>query len=190
MSGETPITGLLARLRAGDRSVEGELLDRVYPELRRLAQYHLRGERRGITLQATALVNEAYLRIFRGEPVAWQDRAHFIALVTRKMRQILVDHARAAGAGKRGAGWIRLTLDEAAGAAREGGEDVLDIDRALSRLEELDPQAAALVELRFFGGLSERETAEALGIPRSSVRRTWEFARAWLFRELAGPPLN
>jgi RNA polymerase sigma factor (TIGR02999 family) len=188
MSGEKPITELLAQLRAGDSAAEAELLERVYPELRKLAQYHLRSERPGITLQATALVNEAYLRIFRGEPVAWRDRAHFIALVTRKMRQILVDHARAIGAEKRGAGWVRLTLDQAAGLARAHGEDLLDLDRALSVLEALDPHAAALVELRFFGGLSEREAAEALGVTRAAVRRTWEFARAWLFRELARSP--
>jgi RNA polymerase sigma factor (TIGR02999 family) len=179
-----PITALLARLRAGDRSVEGELIERVYPDLHRLAQYHLRHERPGATLQPTALINEAYIRIVGGKPVTWQDRAHFIALAARKMRQILVDHARARGAGKRGPGWTKITLDRAAELAHAHGEDLLDLDAALVRLESVDPHAAMVVELRFFGGLSERESAEALRVTRSDIRRTWEFARAWLFREL------
>jgi RNA polymerase sigma factor (TIGR02999 family) len=184
MADSQVITRLLGQIRHGDREGESRLLEIVYPELRKLAHYHLQRERPDHTLQATALVNEAYLRIFGAEPVSWQNRAHFFALAAQKMRQILVDHARAKATDKRGGGWIRLSLD-AAGELGEGrNEDLVALDEALSRLQELDFQAGQVVELRFFGGLTEKESAEALGISVASVKRAWEFARTWLFREL------
>lgn len=180
------ITSLLAKIRAGDRDGEERLLKLVYPELRKLAHYHLKRERPDHTLQATALVHEAYLRIFGAEPVAWRDRAHFFALAARKMRQILVDYARARSTGKRGGTWVRLSLDAVANLGDAGlNNDILAVDESLSRLEQLDPHAARVIELRFFAGMTEKETAEALRVPLSSVKRTWDFARAWLFRELS-----
>ena len=178
------ITSLLAQIRRGDREGEGRLLEILYPELRRLARYHLQRERPDHTLQATALVNEAYIRIFGAEPVGWQDRAHFFALVARKMRQVLVDHARAKASAKRGGGWIRLSLDAADELGEGRSEDLVALDEALSRLQELDSEAGQVIELRFFGGLTEKESAEVLGISVASVKRAWEFARTWLFREL------
>ena len=178
------ITGLLAQIRRGDRNGEARLLEIVYPELRKLARYHLRRERSEHTLQATALVNEAYIRIFGAEPVDWRDRAHFFALVARKMRQILTDYARAKASRKRGGGWIRLSLEAAAEFGEDRTEDLLALDDALSRLQALDSEAGQVVELRFFGGLTEKEAAAVLGISVTGARRAWEFARAWLFREL------
>lgn len=156
----------------------------VYDELRRLAAGYLRRERPGQTLQPTALVNEAYLRLVKDKNLAWQNRAHFMAIAAHSMRQILVDRARARGSLKRGGSRRRITLSEAAAAAEGLSVDVIAIDESLDRLAALDAQQARIVELRFFGGLTVEETAEALGISPATVKREWSVARAWLRREL------
>ncbi|MCL5744950.1 MAG: ECF-type sigma factor [Acidobacteria bacterium] len=180
----TAITALLQRIRKGDHAGEEDLLRVLYPELRRLARSYLRRERRDHTLQATALVNEAYIRVFGGDPVAWEDKAHLMAVLARRMRQILVDHARARASAKRGGDWTRVTLNTAIHMGRRRDEDLIAVDEALCRLHHLDTQAAQVVELRFFGGLSEDEIAAVLGVSASTAARAWKFARAWLFREL------
>ena len=173
-----------------DRQPVEELLPIVYGELRRLAAAYLRRERPGQTLQPTALVHEAYLRLLKDRPDRWQNRAHFCAIAAHAMRQILIERARARHALKRGGAQPRVTLDE--GVIGEGGRsiDLLALDEALERLGRLDPEQARLVELRFFGGLTVEETAEAMDISPATVKRHWTVARAWLARELegAGPP--
>jgi RNA polymerase sigma factor (TIGR02999 family) len=173
---------------ADERPVDA-LLPVVYEELRRLAAAYLRRERPGQTLQPTALVHEAYLRLMKDRPDRWQNRAHFCAIAAHSMRQILIERARARGAQKRGGAQPRVTLDEAIVAA-DGSDspsvDLVALDDALQRLEALDPQQARLVELRFFGGLTIEETAEAMKISPATVKRHWTVARAWLARELAG----
>ena len=161
-----------------------QLMDLVYPHLRRLAQRYMQQERVGHTLQATALVHETYLRIFGSKPVQWQNRAHFFAVAARQMRRILVDHARAAHAGKRGGCRVKLSLEDVPGLSQERDEDLLILEEALKRLESLDPRAARVVELRYFGGLTEKEAAEVLKISLATLKRDWEFARAWLFEQL------
>ncbi len=190
MTGTTPdnITCLLARASGGDRAALEELVPLVYADLRRIAGRQLRGERAGHTLQATALVHEAYLRIFEGAEIAFDSRAHFFGIAARAMRQILVDHARARGAGKRGGGLCRITLDEAVAAGQPADVDLLVLDEALERLAARDAGQARIVELRFFGGLTNEETAVALGVSSATVKRAWTVARAWLFRELAEGP--
>ena len=160
------------------------LLPVVYEELRRLAVAYLRRERPGQTLQPTALVHEAYLRLLKDRPDRWQNRAHFCAIAAHSMRQILIERARARGAQKRGGAQPRVTLDEAIVAGAERSIDLLALDEALDRLEQLDPDQARLVELRFFGGLTVEETAEAMDISPATVKRHWAVARAWLAREL------
>lgn len=173
-------------MTAGDRQSADELLPIVYQELRRLAGAYLRRERPGQTLQPTALVHEAYLRLLKDKPGRWQNRAHFCAIAAHAMRQILIERARARNAQKRWGGQARITLDEAV--AGEGGPpiDLLALDRALERLAALDADQARIVELRFFGGLTVEETAEALSISPATVKRHWAVARAWLARELEG----
>jgi RNA polymerase sigma factor (TIGR02999 family) len=167
---------------------EAELMERVQGELRRLAASYMRSERSGHTLQPTALVNEAYAKLFGGEQVDWQNRAHFFAVAARQMRRILVDHARDRSRDKRGGGAIAVPLeDHLAGIAPGAQEDLLSVDQAMTELEKLEPQASRVVELRFFGGLTDKEVAEVLGISFAMVRRDWEFARAWLFRRLSAP---
>ena len=185
MSSAKGISTLLAQWRAGQREVETELIRLVYPELRRLAQHYMNRERRDHTLQATALVNEAYIRMFGTRQPEWQDRAHFFALAARQMRHILVDHARAVDAQRRGGGQIRLSLTAVNGFAEPRDEDLVALHEALTRLQALDPRAGQIVELRFFGGLTEKEVAHVLGIPLTRVKRGWEFARAWLFDQLS-----
>jgi RNA polymerase sigma factor (TIGR02999 family) len=163
-----------------------ELLPIVYEELRRLAAAYLRRERPGQTLQPTALVHEAYLRLLKDRPDRWQNRAHFCAIAAHSMRQILIDRARARGALKRGGELPRVTLDEALVAGGERSIDLVALDEALERLAALDPEQARLVELRFFGGLTIEETAEAMAISPATVKRHWTVARAWLARELEG----
>jgi RNA polymerase sigma-70 factor, ECF subfamily len=164
------------------------LLPDAYQELRRLAAAYLRRERPGQTLQPTALVHEAYLRLARDKPGRWQNRAHFCAIAANAMRQILVERARARGAVKRGGGQPRVTLvddiDAAAGNDGPAPIDLLALDQALTRLAELDPRQARIVELRYFGGLSLEETAEALDVAPATVKRDWTVARAFLAREL------
>jgi RNA polymerase sigma factor (TIGR02999 family) len=179
------VTSILEQLRKGNHQVRSELVSLVYPELRRLAQHYMKGERPGHTLQATAVVHEVYIRMFGAEPVAWQNRAHFLAVAAQQMRHILVDHARARGAEKRGGNLLTVELDGANAVASLRDENVLALDEVLARLEVLDGNASRVVELRFFGGLTEKETSEALDISVSTVKRKWEFARAWLFDQLS-----
>jgi RNA polymerase sigma factor (TIGR02999 family) len=162
------------------------LLPLVYQELRRLAASYLRRERPGQTLQPTALVNEAYLRLLKDRPDRWQNRAHFCAIAAHSMRQILIERARARGAQKRGGARARVTLDEALVSGGTRDIDLVALDEALERLAVLDPEQARLVELRFFGGLTVEETADAMHISPATVKRHWTVARAWLARELEG----
>ena len=157
----------------------------VYDELRRLAGAYMRRERPGQTLQATALVHEAYMRL-AGAGTPWNDERHFVGIAARSMRQILIERARARGALKRGGVQARVTLDEALVAGGEQSFDILALDTALEKLAALDPEQARLVELRFFGGLTVEETAEAMSISPATVKRHWAVARAWLARELEG----
>jgi RNA polymerase sigma factor (TIGR02999 family) len=159
----------------------------VYDELRRLAQSYLRRERPDHTLQGTALVNEAYMRLVDQKNVRWQNRAHFFGVAAQMIRRILVDHARGHQAAKRGAGAAKLSLDEALGVPGAQDKDVnlVNLDEALERLSQMDERQARIIELRYFTGLSIEETAEAIGISPATVKREWTAARAWLFRELS-----
>jgi RNA polymerase sigma-70 factor, ECF subfamily len=169
----------------GRQSVNSLLPD-VYQELRRLAANYLRRERPGQTLQPTALVHEAYIRLLKDKPDRWQNRAHFCAIAAHSMRQILIERARARGAQKRGGARQRITLDERLLPGGEQSIDLLALDEALERLAALDPEQARLVELRFFGGLTVEETAAAMDISPATVKRHWTIASAWLARELEG----
>lgn len=182
------VTALLVALRAGDAAARSELLDLVYPELHRIAAHYLRQERPEHTLRTTGLVNEVYLRLFGVDQADWQNRAHFFAAVAREMRHILVDYARARNAKKRPDRRVMVSLDGVDAAADVRDEDLVALDQALSRLEQLDARASRVVELRFFTGLSERETAEAMGISLSTLKRDWQFAKAWLFDQLTTAP--
>ena len=158
----------------------------VHDELRRIARRHMRRERDGHTLQASALVNEAYLRLIELTQVEWQNRVHFLAMASRIMRRVLVDAARAKAYQKRGAGVQRVTLGDAL-AVPQGGQDFVALDDALKALERVDPRKCQVVEMRFFGGLSAEETAEALDVSVGTVLRDWRLAKAWLARELGAP---
>lgn len=171
---------------AEDRQSLDTLLPIVYQELRRLAASYLRRERPGQTLQPTALVHEAYLRLMKDRPDRWQNRAHFCAIAAHSMRQILIERARARGAQKRGGARQRVTLDDALVAGGERSIDLIALDQALERLAVLDPEQGRLVELRFFGGLTVEETADAMNISPATVKRHWTVACAWLARELEG----
>ncbi len=162
-----------------------QLMPLVYDELRRLAQSHLRAERVGHTLQGTALVHEAYLRLIDQKQVHWQNRAHFFGLASQMIRRILVDHARGRKAAKRGAGAPKLSLDDAIGVAGGRQLDLIGLDDALNGLAKIDPEQSRIVELRFFGGLSIEETAAVVGVSTATVNREWAAARAWLFREMS-----
>lgn len=179
------VTALLADWSSGDQRALDALLPLVYAELHRMAEQHLRRERGAHTLQPTALVHEAYLRLVDQEDVTWEGRAHFFAVSARIMRNILVDHARRRLAGKRGGGAETITLDANAEWAQPR-VDVVAVDDALNALAAVDEQQARVVELRFFGGLSIEETAAALGVSPTTVKREWKMARAWLLRELGG----
>jgi RNA polymerase sigma factor (TIGR02999 family) len=180
------ISDLVDDASRGHAEAMSALLPLVYQELRRVAAGYLRRERPGQTLQATALVHEAYLRLLREQQVSWQNRAHFCAIAANSMRQILVERARARNAAKRGGGLHRITLDDALAPAKmdETGVDIDALDQALTRLAALDPQQARLVELRYFGGLTIEETAEVLGVSPATVKRSWVVAKAWLRKEL------
>lgn len=178
------VTELLGRWRSGDREALDSLIPLVYEELRSIAQHYLRNERPGHTLQSTALVHEAYVRLIRQDLPQWQNRAHFFAVAAQLMRQILVDHARAYRADKRGGGVCNLALDDAEQDAQQVDVDIVALDDALKTLSAMDPQQGKVVELKFFGGLSIEDTAEVLGISSSTVKRDWITARAWLHREL------
>jgi RNA polymerase sigma factor (TIGR02999 family) len=177
------VTVLLNAMGAGDGTAPGQLLELVYNDLRRLAGKYLQNERSDHTLQATALVHEAYIRLVDWENVSWQNRAHFFAVAAQVMRRILVDNARAHRADKRGSGQ-KVALDEAVGFAEEKDFDLLRLEDALRNLEELDPRQAKIVELRFFGGLSIEETAHVLNVSETTVKREWTMAKAWFQREL------
>ena len=178
------ITHLLKEWSDGDERALDKLTPLVYEELRRQASRYLRRERRGHTLQTTALINEAYLRLIDARDVHWQGRAHFFAIAANLMRRVLVDHARRRDAEKRGGSGLRLTLDEGLAVAKETDVDLLAIDEALDRLAKIDAQQARVVELRFFSGLTVDETAAALGVSPKTVKRDWSVARAWLRREI------
>lgn len=179
------VTQLLIEWSGGSKQALEDLLPLVYGELRRLARGRLRNERPDHTLQPTALVHEAYVRLIDQRRIQWQNRAHFYAIAARIMRRILVDRARAHGANKRGAGWQRVTLvvEETPNTSRE--IDMLALDDSLARLAALDPQQAQIVELRYFGGLTIDETAEIVGISPATVKREWAIARAWLRAQLS-----
>lgn len=179
------ITALLARWRSGEPDAGNELVSLVYEELHRIAAREMRREQAGHTLQTTAVVHEAYLRIAQSESIEWKDRAHFYAIAAMQLRRVLVDHARRSRSEKRGGGAIEFSLLESDGMGIAIDERVLAVDEALGRLELLDPRAAKVVELKFFGGLSEREAAEALGISIATLKRDWDFARTWLTGQLA-----
>lgn len=201
MDKQVSVTQLLADWGNGNEKALAELMPLVYGELRRLAQSHLRRERPDHTLQRTALVHEAFIRLINQKDVNWQGRSHFLSLASRLMRRILVDHARAKLAAKRGDGAVAVDLDEAiaaldaedaqawaggAGLIADDGDkvDLVALNDALARLEEMDPQQGKIVELRYFGGLTIEETADVLSISPATVKRDWAVAKAWLRREL------
>jgi len=190
MAEEIPVTDTFLRWRSGDPTALDDLLPRVYDELRALADAYMRRERAGHTLQPTALVHEAFLRLLRLPPGSVQNRIHFFALAAQAMRRILADHARRHRAAKRGGGAVRVPLElvEGGAPAAPAGDDVAadDLDAALEDLAKLDERQARVVELRFFGGLSIEETADVLAVSTATVKRDWLVARAWLHRELRG----
>jgi RNA polymerase sigma factor (TIGR02999 family) len=183
---EQNVTELLCAWSGGDAGARDRLLPLVYDELRRRAAAYLRRERRGNTLQPTALVHEAYLRLVDQRRAVWQNRAQFLGVAAEMMRRILVDRARARRAAKRSGRWARVTLDPALAQSSPPDVRVLDLDDALRRLAALDPRKSRVAELRFFGGLSLEETGEVLEISLGTVERDWQFARAWLFDALSG----
>jgi RNA polymerase sigma-70 factor (ECF subfamily) len=177
------VTGLLLAWRGGDEAALEQLVPLVHEELHRIARGCMRGERAGHSLQATALVNEAYLRLIGAQQVDWQNRVHFLAVSARLMRRILVDFARSKKYQKRGGGAQAVTLDEAL-IVEEPGKDLVALDDALEALAKMDERKAKVVEMRFFGGLTVEETATALGVSPDTVMRDWRLAKAWLLREL------
>ncbi len=181
------LTTLLLQWREGDREAGNRLFSAAYQELRRLARQHMRNENAGHTLQPTAIVHELYLRLFGAAPIEWQSRAHFFSVAAHQLRRILIDHARRNRAEKRRGGRVQAPLSEVDVAAPVQDEDLVDLDEALLSLEDLDPRAAQVVELRYFGGLTETEAAAALGISLATLKRDWAFARAWLIRRMNPP---
>ena len=179
------ITQLLRAWGAGDETALDELTRVCYRELRRIALQHMRREQPGHTLQASALVNEAFIRLTDWENVEWQDRAHFFAMAARVMRNILVDFARRRGRAKRGADQLLVPLAAAGNVSQERGADLIALDEALDALAALSPRQGKVVELKFFGGLTNEEAAEVLKVSPDTVRRDWRLAQAWLYRELS-----
>jgi RNA polymerase sigma factor (TIGR02999 family) len=187
-SGAPDVTQLLVNWSRGDQAALDELMPLVYGELRRLASAYLRRERSNHTLQSTALVHEAFMRMVQQQEVQWRNRAHFYAIAAQMIRRILVDYARSQHAEKRGSGALKLELDEAMAVAmpqQARDVDLLGLNDALDRLAELDERQGRVVELRFFAGLSIDETAEVLHLSPASIKREWQTARAWLFREMS-----
>ncbi len=183
------ITRILGELNAGDRAAADRLLPLVYDKLRALAGSYFRGGSAANTLQPTALVHEAYIKLGGNESIQWESRAHFMAVAAKAMRQVLMNHARDKAAAKRGGGWLRITIDEAAaiGDARAAADRELDLvalDDAMTRLASLSERQCHVVELRFFGGLTVAETAHVLGVGTTTVKDDWQLARVWLGREL------
>ncbi len=180
---QNEVTVLLNRISDGSQTAAGRLLELVYPDLRRLAGAYMQNERSDHTLQATALVHEAYIRLVDWENVSWQNRAHFFSVAAEVMRKVLVDHARSKNTQKRDGGQ-RIILEEAVSLADSKQIDLMALNESLEALEKLDPRQAKIVELRFFGGLSIEETAYIVGVSETTVRREWTFAKAWFQREL------
>ncbi len=180
------VTLLLLAWSDGDQAALDKLVPLVYEELHRLAHQYIRGERPGNTLQTTALAHEAYLRLVDGKNVRWQNRNHFFAVAAQTMRHILVDLARARNNLKRGDGAQQVSLDEVLVASPERGVDMLALDEALGRLAALNPRQSQVVELRYFGGLTEEEVGEVMKISPRTVRSDWRLAKVWLYRELSG----
>lgn len=178
------VTQLLLDWSIGNQAALDKLTPLVYEELHRLAHQHMSRERRDHTLQTSALVNEAYLRLINQRDVHWQNRAHFFSIASRLMRRILVDHARAHHYAKRGGGAIQVSLDEAAFVSQERASELVALDEALTSLAAIDQRKSQVVELRFFGGMSVDETAEALGVSPITVKRDWSTAKAWLYRAI------
>ena len=180
------ITQLLANMKLGNADAEARLISLLYRDLRRVAGSHMRNERADHSLQPTALVHEAYLRLRKVHSIDWQSRSHFLAVAAHTMRQILVDHARAKHAGKRGLDWNQVSIEVGElSAAPESTVDIVVLDEALGRLETFDHRQAKVVEMRFFGGLSEDEIGAQLGISERTVKREWRIAKAWLYHELS-----
>lgn len=182
---DNQVTELLARWRSGERQALDSLMPLVYDELRRVARYYFEHERPGHTLQTTALVHEAYVRMAGQHPPEWKDRAHFYGVAARLMRQILVDHARACQAEKRGSGFTKVVLNDEVASNSAKGIDVIALDQALQELTSLNPQLGQIVELRFFSGLSIEDTSEVMKVSPATVKRHWTAARAWLYREMS-----
>lgn len=184
-SSSQPVTELLARWKSGDVSARDALVPLVYDELRRIARRCLSGQSSSNTLQPTALVHEAYLRLARRDSIDWQGRAHFFALSAQMMRQILVDHARMQAAAKRGSNAVTVVVDEASAVSKVRNLDLIALDDAMQRLAALDPRQCQIVELRFFGGLSIEETAQTVNISPATTKREWATARLWLHRAMS-----
>lgn len=184
MSGD--VTGLLRAWSDGDEAALERLMPLVESELRRLARAYMRRERQGHTLQATALINEAFVRLVDARTTAWEGRAHFLGISARLMRRVLVDHARSRGFQKRGGGALQVTLDEAVLVAPEPSVDLIALDGALDALAAVDERKARVVEMRFFGGLSVEESAAVLQVSENTIKRDWRVAKLWLLRELEG----
>lgn len=184
MSSPGEVTRLLAEISSGNHQAESDLIPLVYDELRRLAHHYMRSERSNHTLQATAVVHEAYLKLVKQRNVSWQSKAHFFAVAASLMRRVLCDYARSHSRSKRGGEWKAVSLDEALIFSDKKSEEMIDLDRALTRLAELDQRQSRTVELLFFGGLTVDETAAVLGISPKTVKRDWSVARAWLYREI------
>ena len=179
------VTLLLTQVRDGNQEAANQLIPLIYKELRQMAGAFMRGERPGHTLQATALVNEAYMRMVGGHPVEWQNRAHFFAIAAHTMREVLLDYARRSRAAKRGGGNARkVELDEEFSVGPDKLEEVIAIDEALERLAQIDPRQSRIVELRFFAGLKVEEAAEVMGVSPKTIKREWRSAKAWLHREM------
>ncbi len=180
------ITELLKQMQLGDKHAAEQAVGLVYKELHKIAANHLRRERPGQTLVATALINEAYMRLAGGARYEIQNRGHFFAIASQQMRRILVDHARGKNSQKRGGGAIQVGLEEVRTGLEPPPVDLLMLDEALRELEKVEPRASKVIELRYFGGYSDKEVVEALGVSLATVRRDWEFARAWLFDRIKG----
>jgi RNA polymerase sigma-70 factor (ECF subfamily) len=186
-SDSAPVNDLLRRMRRGDAEAEARLWRQIYPELHGLAERYRRNERGNHTLSPTALINEAYLQIVRQRDRAWQNRAHFVGVAAHVMRRVLVDYARRYRSGKRGGARERVELDETVALKPKNGEYLLDLDRALTRLGDLDPRQKKIVELRFFAGMTDPEIAEVLGVGVRTITREWSAAKAWLYGQLHSP---
>ena len=184
------VTELLRQWRNGDKEALHKLTPLVYEELHRLAHQYIRRERPGHTLQTTALVNEAYLRLVEQKDVEWQSRAHFFAVSAQVMRHILVDYARQHASAKRGGKVERVTLDDKATVSRKRASALVALDEAMQALEEIHPRRSQVVELRYFGGLNNKEASEVLKVSEATIERDWRFAKAWLYRELSSSDSN